>query len=106
MRRVFLYLAASIDQGTRWTTFEPNDERLWQLLREQVEHFLDRSWRDGALAGATAREAYYVRCDAETNPSQVIDAGQVVCEIGIAPVKPREFAILRLSRIAADARPR
>jgi len=105
VRRVFLHLAASIDQGTRWTVFEPNDERLWELLREQVERFLDRSWRDGALAGETERDAYYVKCDAETNPSEVIEAGQVVCEIGIAPVKPREFAILRLSRIAAAARP-
>jgi uncharacterized protein len=106
VRRVFLYLAASIDQGTRWTVFEPNDERLWERLRDQVEQFLQRSWRDGALVGETAREAYYVRCDGTTNPREVIEAGQVVCEIGIAPVRPREFTILRLSRIAADARPR
>jgi phage tail sheath protein FI len=104
VRRVFLHLASSIDQGTRWTVFEPNDEQLWEKLREQVERFLDRSWRDGALAGETANDAYYVKCDAETNPFEVIEAGQVVCEIGIAPVKPRKFAILRLSRIAADAR--
>jgi phage tail sheath protein FI len=105
VRRVFLNLASSIDQGTRWTVFEPNDERLWEGLRQEVEHFLQRSWRDGALAGETANDAYYVKCDAETNPPEVIEAGQIVCEIGIAPVKPREFAILRLSRIAADARP-
>jgi uncharacterized protein len=105
VRRTFLHLASSIDQGTRWTVFEPNDERLWEVLREQVEHFLHRSWRDGALAGETANDAYYVKCDAETNPPDVIEAGQVVCEIGIAPGKPREFAILRLSRIAADAPP-
>jgi phage tail sheath protein FI len=74
-------------------------------LREQVEDFLDRSWRDGALAGDTANDAYYVKCGAETSPPEVIEAGQVVCEIGIAPVKPREFAIFRLSRIAAAARP-
>jgi phage tail sheath protein FI len=106
VRRVFLHLARSIDQGTRWTAFEPNDERLREKLREQVERFLDRSWRDGALAGESANDAYYVKCDAETNPPEVIEAGQVVCEIGIAPVKPREFAILRLSRTAAAARPR
>jgi uncharacterized protein len=105
VRRVFLHLASSIDQGTRWTVFEPNGERLWERLREQVEHFLDRNWRDGALAGETANEAYYVKCDAETNPPEVIEAGQVVCEVGIAPLKPREFAVLRLSRIAAAARP-
>ena len=103
VRRVFLYLASSIDRGTRWTVFEPNDERLWKRLRDQVEQFLERCWRDGALAGQTASEAYYVRCDAATNPREVIEAGQVVCEIGIAPVRPREFTVLRLSRIAADA---
>ena len=105
VRRVFLHLASSIDQGTRWTVSEPNDERLWEGLREDVEHFLERSWRDGALAGETARDAYYVMCGTETNSSDVIDAGQIVCEIGIAPVKPREFVIFRLSRIAADVRP-
>jgi uncharacterized protein len=106
VRRLFLHLACSIDRGTRWTVFEPNDERLWEELRAEVEHFLDRSWRDGALAGETTNDAYYVKCGAETTPSEVIEAGQVVCEIGIALVRPREFAVLRLSRIAADARRR
>ena len=104
MRRLFLHLASSIDRGTRWAVFEPNDARLWERLREEVERFLDRSWREGALAGETADDAYYVRCGPEANPSEVIEAGQLVCEIGIAPVKPREFIIFRLSRIAADAR--
>jgi len=105
-RRMFLHLASSIDQGTRWTVFEPNDEQLWEKLRAQLEHFLERSWREGALAGEAADDAYYVKCDAETNPSEVIEAGQVVCEIGVAPLRPREFATLQLSRIAADAGPR
>jgi phage tail sheath protein FI len=103
VRRVLLHLAASIDHGTRWTAFEPNDDRLWVELREEVEHFLDRSWRDGALAGESANDAYYVRCGAQTSHPEVIAAGQVVCEIGIAPVKPREFVVFRLSRIAAAA---
>jgi uncharacterized protein len=106
VRRVFLHLACSIDRGTRWTVFEPNHEQLWKELREEVERFLHRRWRDGALAGETANDAYYVRCDAETNPPEVIETGQVICEIGIALVKPREFAILRLSRSAADTRRR
>jgi phage tail sheath protein FI len=105
VRRVLLHLASSIDQGTRWTVFEPNDEQLWRGLREAVERFLEHRWREGELVGETASDAYYVKCDAETNPPEVVAAGQVVCEIGIAPVKPREFAILRLSRIAGDARP-
>ena len=103
-RRVLLHLASSIDQGTRWTFVEPNDERLSERLRGEVERFLDRSWRDGALVGETAKDAYYVKCDAETNPPNVIEADQVVCEIGIAPVNPRKFAVFRLSRITADAR--
>jgi uncharacterized protein len=106
VRRVFLHLACSIDRGTRWTVFEPNDERLREELRAEVEHFLYRSWREGALAGETGDEAYYVKCGAETNPSEVIEAGQIICEIGIAPVKPREFAIFRLGRIAGDGRRR
>jgi uncharacterized protein len=104
VRRILLYLEESIDRGTRWTVFEPNDERLWQRLREEVERFLHRHWRAGALAGETANDAYYVKCDAETNPPEIVEAGHVVCEIGIAPVKPREFALLRLSRHAAPGR--
>jgi uncharacterized protein len=106
VRRVVLHLARSIDRGTRWAAFEPNDDQLWEELRAEVEHFLDRSWREGTLAGETANEAYYVKCGAETNPPEVIEAGQVICEIGIAPVRPREFVVLRLGRIAAGARRR
>jgi len=103
-RRVFVHLARSIEQGTRWTVFKPNDERLWEELREAVEHFLDRSWREGGLPGETANDAYYVKCDRETNPSELVDGGQLICEIGLAPTKPREFAIVRLSRTAAAPR--
>ncbi|MEA2293070.1 MAG: uncharacterized protein QOE86_709 [Solirubrobacteraceae bacterium] len=98
VRRLFNFVAESIMEGTQWSVFEPNDQRLWASLQINVSNFLQRLWRDGALFGATPGEAYFVKCDAETNPPEVIEAGQVVCEIGIAPVKPAEFVIFRLSQ--------
>jgi phage tail sheath protein FI len=90
-------------QGTQWAVFEPNDQALWTSLTISISNFLNRVWRSGALFGAGANEAYFVKCDAETNPPEVIEAGQVVCEIGIAPVKPAEFVIFRLSQFTGGA---
>jgi phage tail sheath protein FI len=98
VRRLFNYVAESIMVGTQWSVFEPNDPRLWTQLRIAVSNFLTLCWRNGALFGATAGDAFFVKCDAETNPPEVIDAGMVVCEIGIAPVKPAEFVVFRLSQ--------
>jgi len=98
VRRLFNFIAESIMEGTQWSVFEPNDQTLWTSLRISASNFLTRVWRSGALFGATPSEAFYVKCDAETNPPDVIEAGQVVCEIGIAPVKPAEFVIFRLSQ--------
>ncbi|HEY5168391.1 MAG TPA: phage tail sheath C-terminal domain-containing protein [Thermoleophilia bacterium] len=98
VRRLFNYVAESIMEGTQWSVFEPNDPTLWTALRIAASNFLTRTWRSGALFGTTPGEAFYVKCDAETNPPDVIEAGQVVCEIGIAPVKPAEFVIFRLSQ--------
>jgi uncharacterized protein len=103
VRRLFNYLSESILEGTQWAVFEPNDERLWIRLRIAVGSFLTRTWREGALFGATPEEAFYVKCDAETNPTDVIDAGQVIVEVGIAPVKPAEFVIFRISQYSAGA---
>ncbi|MGN6378327.1 MAG: phage tail sheath family protein [Gaiellales bacterium] len=103
VRRLFNYISESILEGTQWAVFEPNDERLWIRLRIAVGSFLTRTWRGGALFGATPEQAFYVKCDAETNPTDVIEAGQVVMEIGIAPVKPAEFVIFRISQFAAGA---
>jgi len=98
VRRLFNFIAESIMLGTQWSVFEPNDERLWGRLATNIGSFLTRVHRSGALFGASAAEAFYVKCDAETNPPELIEAGQVVCEIGIAPVKPAEFVIFRLSQ--------
>jgi phage tail sheath protein FI len=100
VRRLFNYLEESILNGTDWVVFEPNDYALWSKIRRTISGFLVNEWRKGALFGLTPAEAYYVKCDAETNPSEGIDAGQVVCEIGVAPVKPAEFVIFRLSQFS------
>jgi uncharacterized protein len=98
VRRLFNYLEESILNGTDWVVFEPNDATLWSKIRRTISSFLVNEWRKGALFGLTPAEAYYVKCDSETNPAEGIDAGQVVCEIGVAPVKPAEFVIFRLSQ--------
>jgi phage tail sheath protein FI len=98
VRRLFNYLEESILLGTQWVVFEPNDVRLWGTIRRNISAFLREEWRRGALFGASAGEAFYVKCDEETNPPASIDAGQVVCEIGICPVKPAEFVIFRLAQ--------
>jgi phage tail sheath protein FI len=100
VRRLFNYVSESIMQGTQWSVFEPNDQKLWIQLRIAAASFLTRTWREGALFGSSPEQAFFVKCDEETNPPEVIEAGQVVCEIGIAPVRPAEFVIFRLSQYA------
>ncbi|MGW1194845.1 phage tail sheath family protein [Streptomyces sp. NPDC002536] len=102
VRRLFNYLEESIYLGSQWAVFEPNEERLWSTIRRNVAAFLTNEWRSGALFGATPEEAFYVKCDAETNPPEVIDSGQVICEIGVAPVKPAEFVVFRISQESAS----
>jgi len=83
--------------------FEPNDAALWARVRRTITAFLTNEWRKGALFGLTPDQAFYVKCDMETNPPDVIDAGQLVCEIGVAPVKPAEFVIFRLAQFSGGA---
>ncbi|MDI2125254.1 phage tail sheath family protein [Yinghuangia seranimata] len=100
VRRLFNYLEESILVGTQWVVFEPNDDALWARIRRTISAFLVNEWRKGALFGLSPDEAFYVKCDRETNPAEGIDAGQVVCEIGVAPVKPAEFVIFRLAQFS------
>ncbi|MEV0679705.1 phage tail sheath subtilisin-like domain-containing protein [Actinosynnema sp. NPDC050436] len=100
VRRLFNYLEDSILIGTQWVVFEPNDDALWARIRRTISSFLVTEWRKGALFGLTPDEAFYVKCDRETNPAESIDVGQVVCEVGIAPVKPAEFVIFRLAQVS------
>ena len=106
VRRLFNMIEESIAEATRWIVFEPNDRQLWKSIRRDVGAFLTRVWRDGALMGRTAEEAFFVKCDEETNPPEIIDAGQVVAVIGIAPVKPAEFVVFQISQSAAWRRDR
>ncbi len=100
IRRHFCYLRDSIDKGTQWVVFEPNTPELWAKIRRNISAFLTVEWRKGALFGTTPQEAFYVKCDAETNPPEIRDLGQVVTEIGVAVVKPAEFVVFRLSQWA------
>jgi phage tail sheath protein FI len=101
VRRFFIMVEKSIERSTRWVVFEPNDRPLWKRVRRDVGNFLTLLWRQGALMGATPEQAFYVKCDEETNPPEVIDAGQLVIEIGMAPVKPAEFVVFRIGQSAA-----
>ncbi len=98
VRRLFNMVKESIAQSTRWVVFEPNDQHLWKAITRDVSAFLTLLWRQGALFGATPQEAFFVQCDAETNPPEVRDAGQVVTRIGLAPVKPAEFVIFQIGQ--------
>ena len=98
VRRLFNMVESTILEGTQWVVFEPNDQTLWQRVNRTVYAFLLGLWREGALFGASPSEAFFVKCDAETNPPESIDEGKLVVEIGIAPVKPAEFVIFRFSQ--------
>jgi phage tail sheath protein FI len=100
VRRLLLFLRESIDEGTQWAVFEPNNFDLWAKIRRNVSAFLTNVWRDGALFGNTPQEAFYVKCDEETNPPEIREQGQVVTEIGVAVVKPAEFVIFRITQWA------
>jgi phage tail sheath protein FI len=100
VRRLTNMIKESVADGTRWVVFEPNDHTLWKSIRRDIGAFLTNVWRDGALLGTTPQQAFFVKCDEETNPPEVRDAGQVVTLIGIAPVKPAEFVIFKLMQSA------
>jgi hypothetical protein len=103
VRRLFLYLEESMDEGTQWAVFENNDERLWARIRQSLSNFLTTAWRDGALMGNTPEEAFYVTCDRTTMTQDDIDNGRLIAEVGVAPVKPAEFVIIRITQTAGTA---
>ncbi|MCP5108701.1 MAG: phage tail sheath family protein [bacterium] len=98
VRRLFLYVGESIEEGTQWVVFEPSSEQLWARVKQTVTQFLTGVWKSGALMGTSAEEAFFVRCDRSTMTQDDIDNGRLVCVIGIAPVKPAEFVILRIAQ--------
>lgn len=100
VRRLFNYVEKSIENGTQWVVFEPNNRKLWARVSRDVSAFLRMVWRDGALFGSAPSEAFYVKCDDELNPPESRDLGRLIIEIGLAPVKPAEFVIFRISQWA------
>ncbi|MGD0556582.1 MAG: phage tail sheath subtilisin-like domain-containing protein [Streptosporangiaceae bacterium] len=100
VRRLFNFVEKSILNGTNWVVFEPNDMRLWGTIERTVTMFLRQVWRSGALFGSTPDQAFYVKCDEENNPPENRDVGILTVDIGLAPVKPAEFVVFRLSQFA------
>ncbi len=98
VRRLFNMVESTILEGTQWAVFEPNNVSLWEGVTRTLTGYLHGLWQAGALFGASANEAFFVRCDASTNPPESIDAGKLVVEVGLAPVKPAEFVIFRISQ--------
>jgi phage tail sheath protein FI/enoyl-CoA hydratase/carnithine racemase len=96
VRRYFIYLEQSIYEGLQWVVFEPNGEPLWAAVRQTITNFLLNNWRSGGLMGTKAEEAFYVRCDRSTMTQNDIDNGRLIAEIGVAPVRPAEFVIIRI----------
>ncbi len=104
VRRLFIYMEHTLDKGSQWAVFEPNNERLWANVRRMVEDFLLVLWRDGALLGDKPEQAYFVRCDRTTMTQNDLDNGRMICLVGVAPVKPAEFVIFRVGQWTADAK--
>lgn len=96
VRRLFLYIEESIEKGTQWVVFEPNNEALWARVKQSITNFLTTVWRDGALMGTTPEQAFFVDIGYSTMTPADIDNGKLICMIGVAPVKPAEFVIFRI----------
>lgn len=103
VRRLFIFIEESIKANTNWAVFEPNDETLWVRIKRTIEVFLTGMWRNGSLAGASTDEAFFVNVDRTTMSQDDIDNGRLICVIGVAPVKPAEFVIFRITQKTGDA---
>jgi hypothetical protein len=105
VRRLFIMLRRSIELFAQWVVFEPNGHALWKTLIRSVEGFLHHQWKRGALVGEKAEDAFFVKCDEETNPPEGRDSGELILEIGVAPVKPAEFIVVRIHQWTREASP-
>lgn len=103
VRRLLIFIEDSIDRGLQWVVFEPNSEELWARVRRAITNFLTTVWRNGALEGTAREQAFYVKCDRTTMTRDDIDNGRLIAIIGVAPVKPAEFVIIRIGLWTADA---
>ena len=103
VRRLLIYLERSIDVGTQWVQFEPNNERTWANVRQAISDFLLNIWRDGALMGVTPENAFFVKCDRSTMTQNDLDNGRLICLIGVAVMKPAEFVLFRIGQWTAES---
>ncbi len=103
VRRLLIFIEDSLDRGLQWVVFEPNAEPLWARVRSAIASFLTVVWRNGALEGTTTDEAFFVKCDRTTMTQADIDNGRLICIVGVAPVKPAEFVIVRIGLFTAHA---
>jgi phage tail sheath protein FI len=98
VRRTALFLKASLRRGLQWAVFEPNDAELWDRIKINISAFMLGLFRQGAFQGATPDEAFLVKCDRETNPQELVDAGIVTAQVAFAPLKPAEFVVIQISQ--------
>ena len=103
VRRLLIFIEASLDRGLQWVVFEPNEEPLWARVRRSITNFLNLVWRNGALEGTKPEEAFFVKCDRTTMTQTDLDSGRLICLVGVAPVKPAEFVIVRIGLWTAHA---
>lgn len=103
VRRLFIFIEETIKANTSWAVFEPNDETLWVRVKRTISVFLNGLWRNGSLAGSSPEEAFFVNIGRDTMSQDDIDNGRLVCVIGVAPVKPAEFVIFRISQKTSDS---
>jgi uncharacterized protein len=102
VRRLALFIEASLVRGTSWVVFEPNDDALWALIRLSVGAFMQTMFVQGALQGSTPQDAYFVRCGADTMTQEEIDAGIVNIQVGFAPLRPAEFLVIAIQQVAGQ----
>ena len=103
VRRLFIYVEESIKANTNWVVFEPNDATLWQRVSLTISSFLDSMWRTGMLAGSSPSEGYFVEIGPSTMSRDDIMNGRLICNIGIAPSRPAEFVIFRVTQHTAES---
>lgn len=103
VRRLLIFIEASLDRGLQWVVFEPNSDPLWARVRRVIANFLTTVWRSGALEGTKPEEAFFVKCDRTTMTQTDIDNGRLIVVVGVAPVKPAEFVIVRIGLWTAHA---
>ncbi|MGD2205804.1 MAG: phage tail sheath subtilisin-like domain-containing protein, partial [Anaerolineae bacterium] len=103
VRRLFIFLEESLDEGLQWVVFEPNGTDLWARVRRTITSFLRTTWLAGQLAGVTEEEAFFVRCDRSTMTEDDIANGRLICLVGVAPLRPAEFVIIRIGQKTLEA---